>query len=282
MGVSSFSSVFHKLPRGIQLVTQLSFLRVMKNVDPECHPEVLPCGHSPLPGTASSRRDPIPGWRGLSRPDSPVTSGPSRFLGVALIRRFFRKQAALALLLAFLAAVGGYAAYAVQTGNLHVIREGLAYRSGQLDPGQLERASSRWGFRSIVNLRGGNPGERWYQDQIQTASRLGLAHFDWRMGSGDELSRERMDELVKLLQDVPKPVLIHCDGGADRSGLVSALYQFAVLQTPPDRASQALSIWFGHAPWIRPKVAAMDRSFWNYAAHHAPKESLSATSFGSD
>jgi len=31
-------------------------------------------------------------------------------------------------------------------------------------------------------------------------------------------------------------------------------------------------MWYGHIPFITPRVAAMDRSFWNYAASHAERK----------
>ena len=40
-----------------------------------------------------------------------------------------------------------------------------------------------------------------------------------------DVSVEQMDEIIKLIEQAPKPILIHCESGADRTGLVSALYR---------------------------------------------------------
>jgi protein tyrosine/serine phosphatase len=83
---------------------------------------------------------------------------------------------------------------------------------------------------------------------------------------------------VTLLQQAPKPILIHCLGGADRSGLVSALYRFAIEGQKPDAADKELSIWYGHVPLIRPKVTAMDDSFWRYVSNRTVHAELNLQS----
>ncbi|EOI3530459.1 tyrosine-protein phosphatase [Cronobacter dublinensis] len=44
------------------------------------------------------------------------------------------------------------------------------------------------------------------------------------------------------------PILIHCDHGANRTGLVSAIYLDAVAQTSDFTAQWQLSLWYGHFP----------------------------------
>jgi protein tyrosine/serine phosphatase len=101
-----------------------------------------------------------------------------------------------------------------------------------------------------------------------------VIYSDRSLGSGKELSLEEMDDLISLLRQAPKPVLIHCLGGADRSGLVSALYLFAIEGRSPGEAAKELSIWTGHVPLIRPKVTAMDNSFWRYVSNHIARANL--------
>jgi hypothetical protein len=65
-------------------------------------------------------------------------------------------------------------------------------------------------------------------------------------------------------------VLIHCEAGADRSGLAAALYKLIVAKSPhklivakspPEEASAQLSFRYGHFPWLRNSTAAMARTF---------------------
>ena len=75
---------------------------------------------------------------------------------------------------------------------------------------------------------------------------------------------KKLLEIVQILKDAQKPLLIHCYGGADRTSLVAALYQFAIAKETEKEARKEFSIWYGHAPHFRKKVIAMDRSFDNY------------------
>lgn len=165
----------------------------------------------------------------------------------------------------------GYAAHSLSTDNFHVVVRGQAYRAGQMSPALLMRTVEHYGIKSILNLRGANPTERWYEGEIAIASKLNVEHYDRRLDSGSELTIEEMDDLVALLRNSPKPILIHCEGGADRSGLVSALYRFALNGRKPKEADRELVLWYGHLPLIWPKVRAMDRSFRRYAINHTKR-----------
>ena len=167
--------------------------------------------------------------------------------------------------------LSSYTLYTIQRANFRPVVSGEAYRSGQMDAEQLARTIERHGIKSIVNLRGGSLNATWYEAEIETAARLGAAHYDRDLDSGEELTLEQMDDLVALLRQAPKPVLIHCLGGADRSGLASGLYRLAIEGRTPKEAEGELSIWYGHVPLIRPKVTAMDRSFWRYVSNRVSR-----------
>jgi len=175
----------------------------------------------------------------------------------------------LVLFVAFVVGLGLYIAWTRYSGTFHIVVKGDAYRSGQMDVDRMTRTLKLYGIKSILNLRGENPTANWYQTEIETAAKLKVLHYDRQLGSGRELTLEQMDDLVALLRQAPKPILIHCVDGADRSGLVSALYRLALQGNTPEEAHRELSIWYGHVPLFRPKVKAMDRSYWRYVSNHA-------------
>lgn len=154
-----------------------------------------------------------------------------------------------------------YAGYTIQHANLRTVAKGKVYRSGQMNAAQLSRAIQDFGLKSILNLRGENLATAWHQTEIAISKKLNVVHCDRSLGSGDELTLEQMDELVRQLQQAPKPVLIRCLGGADRSGLVCALYEVAIEGQTLEAADREISIWCGHGPLIRAKLLATDRSF---------------------
>jgi protein tyrosine/serine phosphatase len=159
----------------------------------------------------------------------------------------------------------GYVFYTIEDSNFHIIAPGRAYRSAQMTEGELAACIEKYGIKSILNLRGENRSTDWYQGEIAAASRMEVIHYDEHLASGHELTIKQMNDMVALLRRAPKPVLIHCEAGADRTGLAAALYCLAIEGQAAEEAAKQLSIWYGHAPFIRPTVSAMDRSFAHYA-----------------
>jgi protein tyrosine/serine phosphatase len=162
--------------------------------------------------------------------------------------------------------LAGYVFYTVENDNFHTVASGHAYRSAQMTEDELARCIEKYRIKSILNLRGGNSSTSWYQGEVAVAARMEVTHYDERLNSGNELTVKQMTDLIELLRRAPKPILIHCEAGADRTGLVSALYCLGLEGKSAEESGEQLSVWYGHVPLIRPAVCAMDRSFIRYAA----------------
>jgi protein tyrosine/serine phosphatase len=165
------------------------------------------------------------------------------------------------LFLIGLSAVGGYAADVVLNNNFNVVRPGELYRSAQPSGGDIALYASRYKIKTIVNLRGSNAGAHWYDSEVAISNALGITHIDFRMSSKRELTQPQAEALIRLLKDAPKPILIHCQSGADRSGLVSALYLAAIAKSSEIFAEQQMSIRYGHIASPLSPAYAMDRTF---------------------
>ena len=76
--------------------------------------------------------------------------------------------------------------------------------------------------------------------------------------------------LIGLQKDAPRPVLIHCKTGADRSGLAAAMWKVVVDKEPKSEAAKELSFWYGHIPIG--KTIAMDQFLknWNPGRFNEP------------
>lgn len=173
--------------------------------------------------------------------------------------------------------VGGVLLYARVTGNLHRVESGALYRAGQLDATGLKSAIKLHGIRSVLNLRGAHPGSAWYDKELAVTDGLAVRHADLKLSANHEPTDQDLIELGRLLHDLPKPLLVHCLGGADRSGLASAIYELTVEGRPAGVASQQLSIRYGHFPWLWSRTGAMDRAFARFAARIRPSASAAAT-----
>jgi protein tyrosine/serine phosphatase len=86
------------------------------------------------------------------------------------------------------------------------------------------------------------------------------------------LDFNQTSEIITLLKNSQKPLLIHCLGGADRTSLVSALYQYAIANKSIKEAKEEFSILYGHTPFFRKHVIAMDYSFDNYVKNRTNKD----------
>jgi undecaprenyl-diphosphatase len=160
--------------------------------------------------------------------------------------------------------IGSYWGVVQYHGNFHTVTEGAFYRSAQLDKDELEKAVRDHGVRAILNLRGAHPGELWYDDEVAVSKALGVAHFDYGLSAYHIVTDNQIVDILRVLHDAPKPLLVHCKSGADRTGLVSALYRFAVEGKSADEADRQLTLIYGHFPYLMSRTRAMDDSFWAY------------------
>lgn len=171
----------------------------------------------------------------------------------------------LATCAAGVAACGLYLGYLQWSGNFHEVIPGEYYRSAQPSAAQIADYAKRYNIKTIVNLRGESTEAGWYQDEILAARGLGITHVDFRMSATHALTPERAQELVQLLKTAQKPILVHCQAGADRSGLASVLYLNQVaLMDEHTAEEQLMPILYGHVgiPYIS-RTFAMDESWEN-------------------
>jgi protein tyrosine/serine phosphatase len=147
------------------------------------------------------------------------------------------------------------------TGNFNTVVAGEFYRSGQLTAAQFANYAEKYGIKTIINLRGENTGASWYDSEINVTRRLNVAHVDFRMSARRELTATEAATLIALMKEAEKPVLIHCQGGADRSGLASAIYLAAIKRADEATAERQLSVRFGHLSLPFIAEYAMNRTF---------------------
>jgi len=134
--------------------------------------------------------------------------------------------------------------------NLHAIEPGMAYRSAQLDPILLEQVLDVYGIKTVINLRGAHPGEPWWDAEKDVCDRLGVVLVNIPMSADELPSREALLDLYNTFLDAEYPILIHCRGGADRTGAASAIWRMTVLGEERSTAMQELSICYGHVDAI--------------------------------
>jgi undecaprenyl-diphosphatase len=152
-----------------------------------------------------------------------------------------------------------YAYYVAENGNFHEITKGEAFRAAQMNGTELEHCIINYHLKSILNLRGKYPEEKWYCDEMKICAKYGVMHYDVSLSAYRELSPEEFKMLKGIFDAAPRPILILCQAGADRAGLVAAMWKLTVDKESRIDAVKQLSILFGHMSIGPP--SAMDRSF---------------------
>jgi protein tyrosine/serine phosphatase len=104
-----------------------------------------------------------------------------------------------------------------RTENCYKVSDDL-YRSEQPDEAGM-RELAAFGIKAVLNLR------NWHSDQDEAAG-TGIALFRVAMDAGD-INDALMRKALDAIRAAPKPVLVHCWHGSDRTGAVVALYRMA-------------------------------------------------------
>jgi protein tyrosine/serine phosphatase len=162
-----------------------------------------------------------------------------------------------------LIAIGSAVFCEVECGNFHTITPGEAYRSAQLDMDKLAYYIKKYRIKSILNLRGKDPGSTWYIDELNVSAKNNVEHYDISLSAHEEPQERDIESLMDIFMRAPRPLLIHCRAGADRSGLVAAMWKLVFDREPKVEAARQLSIFYGHL--MVGKAKAMDDFFqkWN-------------------
>lgn len=190
----------------------------------------------------------------MSTPRTPCMCSAARTGAVVLI----------ALLIPLTSGCGLFCVDAVHWllgGNLYPIVEGEAYRSRQPDVGLLGHVIGDLGVRTVVNLRGENVGDAWYDTEAATVERLGATLVNVRMSANRAPSVETLLTLHQTLLSVEHPILIHCKGGADRSGAAAAIWRMAVAGHSREAALSELDCRYGHFEQSTPAMDWLARVY---------------------
>ena len=146
--------------------------------------------------------------------------------------------------------------------NFHWIYEGEAARSSQAYFGGLTGLMRRHGLKAIINLRGENSDLSWWRYERAVSARLGASHFDAMLDSRHLPLRAMLVTLLEAFDAAPRPLLMKCSGGHDRTALAAALL---ILHRDGWSAMAAAEAQFdakryGHVPkryqhWLKPFLA---------------------------
>jgi len=140
-----------------------------------------------------------------------------------------------------------------------------AWRSAQPAPHQIA-SFARLGVRTIVNLRGERVCGGYWLEQA-ACQKLGLKLVNYQVRSRAAPSKEELLGARALFAQLEYPILLHCKSGADRAGLMSALYLICREGVPVAQAKEQLSARYGH--FRHSDTGILDHFFERYLEDNA-------------
>lgn len=146
--------------------------------------------------------------------------------------------------------------------NFHEIDKGKFYRSAQLSTGDLYTYVQKYGIKTVINLRGENPNESWYREEVFVLKHLGVQQVDIGMSAGQIPHRENLIKLLDAYANAQGPILVHCKAGADRTGEASAIYQMVYMGKSKEQAKKMLGIRYGHLKAFKPAKDYFIETVW--------------------
>lgn len=168
--------------------------------------------------------------------------------------------------------------------NFHVAEPGALYRCGQPRVRELDWIRREHGLRTIVCARGGTRHPlrgRWFRKEQRFCQTHGIALAHMKFSNTATPPDGLFDRYLALVADPANhPVLVHCEQGIHRTGVLVAIYRIRVQGWERGRALDemrrlgfdqetgkrkplftALTTWLDRAsPQPRPSVAPPSRS----------------------
>lgn len=161
-----------------------------------------------------------------------------------------------------LLAFGAEAGRVLFVGNFHTIEPGQFYRCSQPSPKHLAALVRAHGIRTVVNLRGSAPGFDWYLNECRASAALDVCQEDICFSAGRLPAVGELRRLIEVIDHSERPLLFHCQHGADRTGLASAVALLLCTDRPYDESRRQLGPRYGHVALRR--TANLDLFFTLY------------------
>jgi protein tyrosine phosphatase (PTP) superfamily phosphohydrolase (DUF442 family) len=211
----------------------------------------------------------------MSVPD-PTPSEFSPLLPPSQPQRLFSRRSLLKL-------VGGTVALGctaeavrvISLTNVHTVIPGRVYRTAQLKPDELQALIAETGVRTVVNLRGVCADTAWYLGECRATHTADANQEDITFSAKRFPAPSEMQRLISVLDHTEYPIVLHCQRGADRTGMAATVVR--LLQTGDDLATARRQLWPRYGHFAVGRTAVLDAFFDYYrdwlaarGVEHAP------------
>lgn len=137
--------------------------------------------------------------------------------------------------------------------NFDTVEKGNLYRSAQLSPKKLRKVIQEHGIKTIINLRGVNSDQDWWQKEREVSHELGVEFHNISMSAKSFPRADQLLRLLDLYDNASRPLYIHCKAGADRTGEAAAIYVLDQMGKSKKDALKQLRLKYHHIKSKYPK-----------------------------
>ncbi|MBF9045449.1 protein tyrosine phosphatase [Rhodobacterales bacterium HKCCE4037] len=128
------------------------------------------------------------------------------------------------------------------------------YRANHPNAATLKQWKDR-GIVEIVSLRPEHSAAHQFEAEVCDALGIRLRNVALQARAAPKAGS--LLKLLEILETLQTPALIHCKSGADRTGLVAAIWAIHIEGRPVAEAKRALGLRHGHVRWS--KTGVLDR-----------------------
>jgi protein tyrosine/serine phosphatase len=154
-----------------------------------------------------------------------------------------------------------------------VVEPGVLMRCGQPRMRDLETIRQEHGLKTVVVARGGTRHPlrgRWFRNERSWCADRGVTLEHMPFSDKSLPPADVFDRFLAVLRDpARRPVLVHCEQGFHRTGILVAAYRIGVLGWPVERAVAEMEESGFEA--ANPKRQSLRDALLNWAARSEPQ-----------
>jgi len=136
--------------------------------------------------------------------------------------------------------------------NFHTVDASILYRCRQLSDTEMENYITKYDIKTVLNLRPEDEEPDAFQQEKQMCKKNNILFLNVPMNGQTITPEYDVKQLITILEIAPRPIIVHCRAGADRTGEVCALYKL-LNDSSTDEALSQLSLKYSHFSWLLPR-----------------------------
>ena len=136
--------------------------------------------------------------------------------------------------------------------NFHEVQESRCYRSKTLPADALEKYVQEKQLKTILNLREADATAEWFCKEKEIAEKHCVHFYTVTLDASRPPTKEEIQKILNIFNGASVPLLIHCAAGADRTGMISALWVLEKMNGTLDEALKQQELYYGHFRFVYP------------------------------